>query len=535
MLPGFRCRALRIRPIWCVVPALCLTTLSVAGQQQQPAPPASPSATPPATPPLQAPHVSSPTASAGSAPFPVAPGDAPGVAPGPAPGIAPSAAAKPAVGGPVAAMLSRVVHDTVLANGLQVIAIENHQSPLVTVEIVVHTGAFTQQNGEEGVPHLYEHMLFKAYSGPRDYSWGRVMGDLDAEYNGETGDEEVRYFVTLPSEKVEGGMRALAELVRDPDFKQDDLNEERPVVLDELGRDASEPIRGLFDRVGHRLWTTAWGRKDPGGDATALAAVTPKRLKEIFQQYYVPNNSAVIVSGDVTPARVFQLADERFSHWKRQPDPFANVHPYTVPPMARSEAVIVQGDAADVVMVIEWQGPSVGTDAAGSYGADMLSAILDQSGSTFQRHLIDSGLFASCSISYSTRAHVGPITLVAHMSIDSAQRAIAVLANEIHHLDSPDEFADEELFAARQGKRVQLALEMQQHSSVADDVAEFWGSAGLPYFMTYADQMGAVTRSDLQRFAQHYIVGAPMAIGLLVPRGAGEQLRPAVVAFIAAQ
>src|SRR5476649_2760766 len=79
----------------------------------------------------------------------------------------------------VAAMLARVVHDTVLANGLQVIAIENHQAPLATVEIVVHTGAFTQQNGEEGVPHLYEHMLFKAYSGPRDYSWGRMMGDLD--------------------------------------------------------------------------------------------------------------------------------------------------------------------------------------------------------------------------------------------------------------------------------------------------------------------------------------------------------------------
>jgi zinc protease len=432
-------------------------------------------------------------------------------------------------------MLARVVHDTMLANGLQVIAIENHQAPLATVEVVVHTGAFTQQNGEEGVPHLYEHMLFKAYSGPRGNNWGAMMGELDADYNGETSDEEVRYHLTLPSEKVEGGMRALAELVRDPDFTQDDLNEERRVVLDELNRDASDPIRGLYDRIGRHLWTTAWGRKDPGGDPTSLAAVTPKRLKEIFQQYYVPNNSVVIVSGDVTAARVFQLADERFSHWKRQPDPFANAQPYAIPPMTRSEGVIVQGEAADVVMVVQWQGPSVVNDPGGTYAADMLSAILDQAGSTFQQHLIDTGLFASCAISYDTRAHVGAITLTAHTSVDSATRALVVLATELHNLDAPDAFTDEEILNARQGKRVQLSLEMQEHASMADDVADFWGSAGLPYYRTYADQMGAVTRADLQHFAARYIVGAHAAIGLLVPPGTGAGLRPAVVGFISAQ
>ena len=126
-------------------------------------------------------------------------------------------------------------------------------------------------------------------------------------------------------------MRALAELVRDPNFTQDDLNEERRVVLDELDRDASDPIRGLYTRVGQRLWSTAWGRKDAGGDPAALATVTPKLLKQIFQQYYVPNNSVVIVSGDVMPERVFQLAGERFSHWKRQADPFAGWTPYAVP------------------------------------------------------------------------------------------------------------------------------------------------------------------------------------------------------------
>ena len=61
-----------------------------------------------------------------------------------------------------------------------------------------------------------EHMLFKTYMGDDRRNWDGRMGQLDATYNGMTDDEVVRYFVTLPSEKVEGGMRALAELVRDP-------------------------------------------------------------------------------------------------------------------------------------------------------------------------------------------------------------------------------------------------------------------------------------------------------------------------------
>ena len=474
--------------------------------------------------------------SAGASSVSAAPGAVPSAGSASAPGApAASTLASSPASGAVAAMFARVIRDTTLENGLQVIAIENHQAPLTTVEVVVHTGAFTQEHGQEGVPHLYEHMLFKAYSGPHGNDWRAMMGDLDGGYNGETGDENVRYHVTVPSDKVEGGMRALAELVRDPNFTQDDLNEERRVVLDELDRDASDPIRGLYTRVNQRLWSTAWGRKDAGGDPAALATVTPKLLKQIFQQYYVPNNSVVIVSGDVAPERVFQLAGERFSHWKRQPDPFAGATPYLVPPMARSQAVIVQGEAADVILVVEWQGPSVTSDPEGTYAADMLSSISDQSGSTFHRRLIDSGLFASCNISYTTRAHVGPITLTAHTSVDSAKRALIVLGTMLQQLADSDAFTDDELINARQGKRVGLALELQEHESIADDVAEFWGSAGLPYYRTYADRMGVVTRAEMQNFALRYLTGTPMAVGLLVPPGTGDQLRPAVAAFLGLQ
>src|SRR5581483_5055521 len=85
--------------------------------------------------------------------------------------------------------LRRALHDTTLENGLTVVAVENHAVPLVTIDITFKTGAFTQEPGDEGVPHLFEHMLFKSYIDDSRATWPMEAGRLDAEYNGTTSDE----------------------------------------------------------------------------------------------------------------------------------------------------------------------------------------------------------------------------------------------------------------------------------------------------------------------------------------------------------
>ena len=424
-----------------------------------------------------------------------------------------------------------VLHDSTLANGLQVIALENHSVPLVTVIVAVRTGAFTQEPGQEGVPHLFEHMLFKSYNeGGR--SWGHAMGEIDGEYNGETGEEVVRYFVTMPSENVEGGMRALAELVRDPNFSDEDLVQERRVVFDELNRDRSSPVGELSDEVNQRLWTTGWGRKDPGGNEKALSAVTVKQLKQIFKRYYVPNNAALIVSGNVTAERAFKLANERFGHWPRQPDPFAGTVLPAPPPLARSGGVIHEQKLEDVIVMIRWQGPSTLTDPTSTYAADVLSSILDEPGSTFQKHLVDSGLFASCAISYATLASVGPITLVAHTSVDSFPRAMTALSTELAQLSTPTAFTNEELADSRQSRLVETALLLEHRTSAGQEIAEFWGSAGLGYFVTYPDRLVSVNRQQISAYVDRYMGHSPMVIGVMSPPGSAHSLQPVVVGFL---
>jgi len=218
-----------------------------------------------------------------------------------------------------ASAIARLVRDTTLPNGLEVISVENHTVPLATVEVVVHTGAFTQDPGTEGVPHLFEHMLFKGYVGVGDRSFAEQASDLDAIFNGTTDDEHVTYYLTLPSSFVGDAMDMMAQLVRDPLFTQEALDDERRVVLNEFARDQSDPQYHLERDVERQLWTAAWGRKNAVGDIAAINAATPRLLREIYHRYYVPNNAALVVSGDVTPSQVFTEAKRHFGGWNRGP------------------------------------------------------------------------------------------------------------------------------------------------------------------------------------------------------------------------
>src|SRR5688572_33484779 len=86
--------------------------------------------------------------------------------------------------------LEKIIHRKVLANGLEVIVVENHGVPLVTVEVDVKNGSFTQSPEFAGLAHMYEHMFFRANARfPEPEAFVGRAGDLGAVFNGTTQEE----------------------------------------------------------------------------------------------------------------------------------------------------------------------------------------------------------------------------------------------------------------------------------------------------------------------------------------------------------
>ncbi len=230
------------------------------------------------------------------------------VAPTPAP--AARAATDPAAAiGSQRATLEKIIKRRVLANGLEVIVVENHGVPIATVEIDVRNGSFTQTPGYEGLAHLYEHMFFNAnLDSQSQEEFQAKLSSIGAIFNGTTNEEQVNYYLTVPNDRTEEGMALLASALRTPLFLGDELEREREVVIGEYDRAESNPFWQLTTAMGKKLWGDQWSRKNTIGDRETILATTPAKMRAIQQRYYVPNNTALIVTGDVDPERLFALA-----------------------------------------------------------------------------------------------------------------------------------------------------------------------------------------------------------------------------------
>ena len=423
------------------------------------------------------------------------------------------------------ATLDALVQRRTLDNGMQVVVLENHAVPIATVEVVVKTGAMSQAPDDQGVPHLFEHMLFKGYRGTAGREFGQEMALLHAGYNGTTSEEEVTYYLTLPSARTDDAVRVLAHLVRDPHFEKDALNTERFVVLGEYRRDVSDPHFHLQNEVSKLLWGAEWPRKNTLGEPIALMGVTPERLLTIFDHYYVPNNSALVVSGDVNAAQVFAMAADRFGGWKATADPYAASPVPAIPPLAANQAVVITGDVNDITVELQWQGPSARADADATYAADVLSAFVDDERSAFQKRLVDSGLFHAASLSYQTLDHTGPIVFVGTTTMEKLAGALTVLQAEIMNMGVDGYFDPVLLETVKKRRSVATAFQLEESIGLAHTVGYWWAVAGLDYYLGYVDNLSTRTPADLGAFVGRYLTGKPFVIGVLAPPSESEKVQ----------
>ena len=415
------------------------------------------------------------------------------------------------------AELERRIQRQVLPNGLEVIVVENRGVPLVTIEVDVRNGSFTQGPQFEGLSHLYEHMFFKANTEyPEPDQFVARASELGAEFNGQTREEVVNYYLTLPADSLEGGMRFLAAPLKGPLFRRDELERERAVVIGEYDRNESSPFYHFTTAVDRALWTTSWSRKNPLGERAVIMKTTPEQMRFIQQRYYIPNNSAIVVTGDVAPEHAFALARSIFGDWKRGPDPFVVDPIPPVPPLDRNKGVITEQPVGSVVVMLKWEGPSAVKDAADTYAADVFSDVLNQPGSRFQQRLVDSGLFQSVGVNYYTLNHVGPITIAGETSPDKLREALAALEDEIGKVTSPDYFSAEELEFTKQHRIVDAMFQLERASGFAHQLGFWWAVTGLDYFYGYTDMMAKQTPADLRRYARTYIIGKPHVVGVLL-------------------
>ncbi|MDQ8153175.1 MAG: pitrilysin family protein [Gemmatimonadota bacterium] len=421
--------------------------------------------------------------------------------------------------------LEKVIRRTVLPNGLEVVAVENHGVPLVTLELVVRNGAFTQSPEFAGLAHLYEHMFFKAnakFPDP-DETINRAS-QLGAVFNASTREELVNYYLTISSDSVAAGMDFLAAALLTPKFLADELAREREVVIGEYDQQESSPFFRFDQEMGRRLWGAEFSRKNTIGDREVIRGTTPAKMRAIKDLYYHPNNSLLIIAGDVDPTAVFALAERIFGAWPRGADPFVAAPVPPIPPLTKNVGYVHEEAVNAVTVQIQWHGPSVRKDEDATFVADVFSDLLNAPGSRFQKKLVDSGLWEGVIVNYYTLNNVGPITVSGQTSPERLRAALKALDVELREVLKTGYFNLEEMNAAKAQRAVSSAFEREKASAFAHTIGFWWSVSGLEYYMKYVDEMARRAPAQLQDYARKYIIDRPRVVGVLLAPEARRQL-----------
>ena len=428
-----------------------------------------------------------------------------------------AAALVPAESAAQRAELEKVIHRRVLKNGLEIIVVENHAVPLVTVEADVKNGAFTQTPEFAGLAHMYEHMFFKANREyPEPEAFIDRVSELGAVFNGTTSEEVVNYYLTLHADSLEGGVKFLAAALRYPLFRKDELEREKEVVLGEYDRDESSPFFGLLQEMNKRLYPGHFSRKNTIGDREVLRNVTPEQMRTIQKKYYVPNNTAVIIAGDVEPERAFRVVEKSLGDWERAPDPFTVDPIPAIPALTQDEALIHEAPVGAVTILLQWQGPSVGQDPGATFAADVFSDALNAPTSGFQQRLVDSGLWQSVGVNYYTLNNKGPISISGQTTPGRLREALKALDAEIEQFDDPTYFTQGQLVDVERHRSTDTQFGQERASGFAHTIGFWWSVANLEYYMGYVDNMAKQKIVDLNRYARTYIVGKPRIVGVMI-------------------
>ena len=202
-----------------------------------------------------------------------------------------------------------------LDNGLTVIIKESHAAPIVACNFWVRTGAAYENEGEKGMSHFIEHMMFKGTA-------KRKVGDIDKEIksmggynNAFTSYDATNYVIVMPSDHVQEALEIEYDALTSSTFDPDEYNKEREVILSELNRGLDNPEVFMWQKFMNISFDRYY--KDPIiGYADGLKDMKRDSLVEYYKKYYTPDNIIVVVSGDVKKEKVMEYVRKTFGALK---------------------------------------------------------------------------------------------------------------------------------------------------------------------------------------------------------------------------
>jgi zinc protease len=389
-----------------------------------------------------------------------------------------------------------------LANGLRVIVVERTDSPLVSAQLLIKNGGEVDPPELAGLADITANLLTK---GTQSRDATRIAEEVESL--GGTLDSGARWdasFATVGvmSAKIAAAMEILADVVRHPTFKSEEVERLRQQYLDNITLALGEPgtiARFVAARV--VFGDTPYGHPIRG-TSESLTRITGADIAKMHTRYYRPDNAILVFGGDISAKDGLALASKFFGDWQKPSTPLPSVTTAAETAASKPGRVVVidKPDAGQAAVYLARIGINR-KDTDYFRGIVTNSVLNGYSGRLNQEIRIKRGLSYGAGSSLDTRRDVGPFVASAQTKNESGAAVADLLLGEIVRLSSAPP-ADAELTPRKAVLIGNFSRNLETANGLVGQVASLalYGM-GLDEINRYISNVQAISTTDVQKFA----------------------------------
>jgi zinc protease len=274
-----------------------------------------------------------------------------------------------------------VAHFT-LANGLEMVVVPDHRTPVVTHMTWYRVGSADETPGKSGLAHFLEHLMFKGTAKNPEGRFSQTVATLGGQENAFTTSDYTGYFQRIAKQHLGQMMAFEADRMTGLVLSEQNVVPELKVVLEEYNmRVANSPDARLGEQIAAALYLNSPYGRPVIGWRHEIETLTREDALAFYRRFYTPNNAVVVIAGDVTADEVKALAEKTYAQVPRVADIKPRARPQEPPPVAPRTVMLADPRVAQPSLQRAWLVPSYATSSKDAEALEVLAHILG-SGST---------------------------------------------------------------------------------------------------------------------------------------------------------
>ncbi|MFG0258356.1 MAG: M16 family metallopeptidase [Phycisphaerales bacterium JB043] len=402
---------------------------------------------------------------------------------------------------------------TTLDNELTIIAETDPDAHTSACGFFVKTGARDESPEVMGVSHFLEHMMFKGTQRRSADDINREFDEIGASYNAYTTSEMTCFFAHVLPEKLDSAIDLLGDMMR-PALREDDFEQERGVILEEIAMYMDNPFWVLYDELTTRRYPDHPLGHLVLGTSETIGAMRVEQMRAYFEHWYAADNTVVSLAGDLD----FDVCVERISSLCESWNTSGARRDASDPGGRSTEFSLDRESVARGYYLAMSSAPSVQSEDR--YAASLLAKALgDTDNSRLYWSLLETGIADEAQASYDPHDGLGSFLLYASCDPDRVDEARALIDDEVSRL--LETTSDRDLERLRNKAATAVTLAGERPEGRMQRLGRLWTYLGMHRTLEEElDRLCSVTMDDVRRIYELHPF-SPRTQGVLRPLQVG--------------